>query len=68
MGRVVSRKKEDEEDSGIEISSTESRDCEDMKAPKKNGKQFKTHNSKKKNSKFSIIDSFALFFKSGLKL
>ena len=67
MGRAVSRKKEDEEDSGIEISSTESIDWGDMmKAQEKKSKQFKIHNSKKKIIKFTIIDSFALF--SGLKL
>jgi hypothetical protein len=60
------------EDSGIEISSTESNDLEDMKSKEKEQTIVKNQNSKishkKKGSRFSIIENITSMVKSRLKL
>ena len=75
MGRKSNRKKNEDDDSGIEISSTEGKD--EMKVQLKKNDKAKVHKYSKKNkqkvfnkkgSKFSIIDSIYVLFKSGSKL
>ena len=69
MGRGSKLK---EEDSGIEISSTESNDLEDTKSKEKEHSIVKNQNAKiskkKKGSRFSIIENITFMAKSSLKI
>ena len=63
--------KDKKEDSGIEISYTESNAMEDMKSKEKEQKNVKNQNEKislkKKGSRFSIIENITFLVKSRLK-
>ena len=66
--------KDKEEDSGIEISSTESNDIEDMKYKMEKHANITIHKEKisqkmaEKKKKKSIIDNIAFLVKSRLKV
>ena len=70
--------KDKEEDSGIEISYTESNDLEDMKSTENAHTSVTNHDEnnamnaektfKKKKSRFSIVDNITFLFKSRIKV